>query len=102
MTPISFSQTGVGRSGIAAPDSFLNPFYVGIAITVTGTATFNLEFTMDDPMDGPITNWYVDPAFSAASAGGVARLYIPCRAYSINVTAGTGSVSATILQSGTR
>lgn len=101
MTPMSFTQTGVGRSSILAVDSWLNPFYVGIAVTVTGTVTFNIEFTMDEPADTPV-NWHVDPAFSAATASGVARLDIPCRAYSINVTAGTGTVSAQIIQSGTR
>lgn len=102
MTPISFSQSGVGRSAPIAVDNFLNPFAVGVGATVTGTVTFNIEYTFEDPMDAAPVNWFVASGFSAltASTGGV--FSVPCKAISINVTAGTGSVFVEIVQSGTR
>jgi hypothetical protein len=50
MTPMTLAKTGTGRSAVIASDSFQNPFNVGLVIVVTGTATFNIEISMDDPM----------------------------------------------------
>lgn len=103
MTPITISKTGTGRSAVAVPDSFQNPFNVGMQVTVTGTATFNIELTMDDPMVDP-TNavWSVANGFSALSASTTASMTIPNHGVSINITAGTGTVTINMVQAGMR
>lgn len=102
MTPITISKTGTGRSTIMVPDSFQNPFNVGLLITVTGTATFNIEISMDDPSLATPTTWAAATGFSALSASTVGSLTIPCHALSINVTSGAGTVTAQIVQAGMR
>ena len=107
MTPITFSKTGVGRSAAIAVDNFLNPFSVGIGAAITsGAATFNVEYSFDDPMDSGYTvagaTWYVAPSFSAISASTGGTLTVPCKAICLNITSGTGTVTAQIVQSGTK
>lgn len=102
MTPITISKTGTGRSATVVPDSFQNPFNVGLLVTVTGTATFNIEISMDDAMTDTPTTWAAATGFSGLTASTVGSLTIPCHAISINVTAGTGTVSAQIVQAGVR
>lgn len=102
MTPITISQTGTGRSAVIASDSFQSPFNVGIITTVTGTATFNIEISMDDPMLAAPTVWAVDAGFSSKSAATNGSITIPHHALSINVTSGTGTVTAYIVQAGVR
>ena len=102
MTPITISKTGTGRSTVTAPDSFQNPFNIGVLLTVTGTATFNLEVSMQDPLDATPTSWAVPTGFSALSAGAVLSLPVPCHAISLNITSGTGTVPAPLAQAGMR
>lgn len=102
MTPISVSRTGVGRSVVRALDNFTDPFNVGLYYVVTGTATFSLELTPDDPSDGTPTTWLATSALTGLSASGVQQLVIPARGISINITSGTGSVTLYILQAGLR
>jgi hypothetical protein len=102
MTPIIISKTGTGRSTVTAPDSFQNPFNIGVLLTVTGTATFNLEVSMQDPTTDAITSWAVPTGFSALSAGAVLSLTVPCHAISLNITSGSGTVTAQLVQAGMR
>jgi len=102
MTPVTISKTGTGRSAVIASDSFQNPFNVGLVIVVTGVATFNIEISMDDPMLADPTVWAVDAGFSAKTASINGSITVPHHALSINVTAGTGTVTAYIVQAGVR
>jgi hypothetical protein len=102
MTPVTISKTGTGRSTVIASDSFQNPFNVGIVATVTGTATFNIEISMDDPTTGTPSVWAVDAGFSAKSAAANGSITVPHHALSINVTSGTGTVTAYVVQAGIR
>ena len=102
MTPITVSKTGTGRSAVIASDSFQNPFNVGIVATVTGTATFNIEISMDDPSTVTPSIWAVDAGFSAKTAAANGSITVPHHALSINVTSGTGTVTAYIVQAGMR
>ena len=102
MTPITISKTGTGRSAIVVPDSFQNPFNVGILITLSGAATFNIEISMDDAMTATPTTWVAATGFSGLSASAVGTITIPCHAISINVASGTGTVTAQIVQAGVR
>jgi hypothetical protein len=102
MTPITISKTGTGRSSVVGPDSFQNPFNLGLIITVTGTATFNIELSMDDPMTSTPSTWIAATSFSGLTASAVGSITIPCHALSINVTSGTGTVVAQIVQAGVR
>jgi hypothetical protein len=100
----TISQTGIGRSAVCAVDDFQAPFNIGIGAKLTGTATFNIEYSFDDPMADGYTaasaTWYVASGFSGVSASTGGAFSIPCKALSINLTASTGTVTATIIQAG--
>lgn len=101
----TITQAGTGRSSVCAVDDFQCPVNVGIgAKLVSGTATFNIEYSFDDPMADGYTasgaTWYVATGFSGVSASTGGSLTIPCKAISINITASTGTVTATIIQAG--
>lgn len=101
----TITQAGTGRSNVCAVDDFQCPVNVGIgAKLVSGSATFNIEYSFDDPMADGYTaagaTWYVATGFSGVSASTGGSLTIPCKAISINITANTGTVTATIIQAG--
>jgi hypothetical protein len=102
MTPISVAQTGAGRSSIVQVDNFANPFNVGLHIVLSGAATYNIELTPQDPMDATPTVWTAAPSLSAQTTGQAVSMTVPCRGITINVTAGVGTVTAYVVQSGER
>ena len=102
MTPVTISRTNTGRSAVIASDSFQNPFNVGLVITITGTPTYNIEISMDDPSTGTPSVWATPSGFSALTAAANGSITIPHHALSINVTSGTGTVTAYVVQAGVR
>ena len=100
----TITATGVSRSGVCAVDDFQAPFNVGIGAKLTGSATFNIEYSFDDPMaDGysaASATWYIASGFSGLTASTGGSFTVPCKAISINITANTGTVTATIVQAG--
>ena len=100
----TITATGVSRSNVCAVDDFQAPFNVGIGAKLTGSATFNIEYSFDDPMaDGysaASATWYIASGFSGLTASTGGSFTVPCRAISINITANTGTVTATIVQAG--
>ena len=102
MTPVTISKTGTGRSAVIASDSFQNPFNVGLVIVVTGTATFNIEISMDDPSTGTPSVWAAPTGFSALTAAANGSITVPHHALSINITGGSGTVTAYVVQAGVR
>ena len=102
MTPVILSKTGTGRSAIIASDSFQNPFNVGLVVTISGSPTYNIEISMDDPSTGTPTVWAAPSGFSALTAAANGSITVPHHAMSINITGGTGTVTAYVVQSGVR
>lgn len=100
----TITATGVSRSNVCAVDDFQAPFNIGIGAKLTGTATFNIEYSFDDPMADGYTaagaTWYIASGFSGLSASTGGAFTVPCKAISINITASTGTVTATIVQAG--
>lgn len=100
----ALTKTGTGRSSICVVDDFQTPFNIGIAATISATATFTIEYSLDDPnADGysaASAAWFVVPGFTSGSAAVAGALTIPCRAICINVSANTGTVTANIVQAG--
>jgi len=99
------SKTGVGSSGIYAVDYFQCPVNVGIQAVVTGTATYTVEYTLDDILDSGFvasTATWVAVATNLNNATGNqnALFIIPSRGIRITIASGTGTVTATICQAG--
>jgi hypothetical protein len=107
MTTTTITRTNAGRSAVVAVDNFLAPFNVGLGADITaGTPTFNIEYSFDDPMEegysAATATWFIASGFSGATAKTGGSLTVPCKAVSINITTGSGTVSLQILQAGTQ
>lgn len=70
------------------------PFNVGIGCTVTGTATFTVQHNFDG------TNWFPNANINAATATADTNYMFPVLQVRLLQTAGTGSVSMTVIQAG--
>ena len=106
MQAVTKSVTGVGQSPLMRFDDFA-PGAVAIQCTVTGTVTYTLQSSLDDPNDpfNPVAlgsmTWVdsSDTAVVGATATKITSFAFAPKFARINLTAGTGTVAATFLQS---
>ena len=106
MQVVTASKTGVGQSRPVRLDDFA-PSQTSIQVDVTGTVTYTVETTLDDPND-PIAPVAVGsmlwvPSSDVNVVGATASqqsnfLFAPCYVR-LNVTAGTGTATLKVLQS---
>jgi len=100
------SKAGTGRSGVLSVNNFGNPFNVGLGTTLTGTATYNIEFSLDDPMDAGYVaasaTWFAVGGMNGLDSAASGNLTVPCKAVSINITSGSGTVVLYVRQAGER
>jgi hypothetical protein len=99
------SKTGVGSSTIYAVDFFQSPVTIGIQAVLTGTATYTVEYTLDDILDPAFVassaTWTpVSSDLTSAVASKNAYFNVPSRGIRVTIASGTGGVVATICQSG--
>lgn len=104
---MTVGTNGVGSSAWIIPSFFLTPINIGIAVTlVSGSATYTVEYTYQDPNKTPTVVPTVWPfsALSAKSAStdGVPGIVSPIGAYRVTVTAGTGVIRMDSVQAGNR
>jgi hypothetical protein len=94
--------------GVSAPvilDIYLGPFSVGIGVTVTGTASYSVEYTYDDVFSSTFSpstaSWF---AVSGLAAGTTVSkdgtLSSPVTAVRLNVASVSGSVVMNVIQAG--
>jgi hypothetical protein len=104
MRPIKLSQTGVG-SQVHNTNWRQNSFKIGFGAAVTGTATFTIRHTFENPNDFTdkadfIANatWYPHEFVVDATASQDGNYFFPISAIMLDVTVGTGTVDLTALQ----
>ena len=105
MSVNTISKTGAGSSSIYAVDYFKCPVNVGIQAVLTGTATYTVEYTLDDILDSSFVassaTWTpVSTDLTSAVASKNGLLTVPCRGIRLTIASGAGSVVATICQAG--
>ena len=99
MRPQIFSQAGVGTSAWIPLDYKQSPFNVGFGVVAGGTVTYDIEHTFDDVFDSSITpTAFKHATLVAQTANKDGNYIVPIRAIRVNVTAGTGSATVTLLQ----
>lgn len=85
MRPITYRVTNVG-DGVPIPlDIFRDPFAVTMACRISGTPTYSVEFTCDDPA-APVT-WFALANMTAKVADASDTLISPVTAIRLRVTA---------------
>ena len=104
MRPVVLSVTGVGNSVPDPLDHYLTPFNVSLAVVVTGTITYTVQYTYDDvfaPTYNPATgNWLPHPSLTAQTATKDSNIAYPVRAVRLTTSAGTGTATLTDSQAG--
>jgi hypothetical protein len=101
MRPVIYRVTNVG-DGVAIPlDIFRGPFSATLACVISGTPTYSVEFTLDDPA-APVT-WFPMDNLTAKTANATDTLIAPVRAVRLRVTAvgnAADYVEMTVVQAG--
>jgi hypothetical protein len=96
------TTSGTSASSVAPLCHFVGRFNVSVNTVVTGSATYTLQFTADDPFAATFTpasaNWKSHPLMTDATTGDIVEFTAPVRAVRINQTVGAGSVRATVIQ----
>jgi hypothetical protein len=103
MRPVVFTVTGVGNSNVYAVDTYISPSNMGLAVIVTGTITYKVQYTFDDVFARTYVagsgNWFDHPTL-VGSASGNSNVAYPVTGIRLITTAGTGSATLTIIQAG--
>ena len=90
------SQT---TSGWIPMDDNQAAFNASIAVAVSGTLTYSVEFTLDNVQDPAITPTVFSTTLVGATASQSLAVHYPVKAFRLNVTAFTiGSATITVLQ----
>lgn len=104
MRPVRVSQTGTGSTSPVPLDLSISPFNVSVGATVSGTVTYKLQYTYDDVQSATYVassgNWSDSIDMVAKTAAYNTSINNPVTAVRLTVTAGTGTVSGVIIQSG--
>jgi|SRR5215472_3427503 len=99
MLPVYQSFTTTGAMSPIALDRTKAPFSVAVAVYLTATATYGIQFTLDDLNGTNPVRWFNDanlPPGSAAS--GVTNYAFPVSAIRLNITANSGTVEFKVIQ----
>lgn len=109
---IKLTKTGTGRSAVHVPDTFLNPFNIGLGCVVTlaqgESVTYSVEHTFENalaPDFNPATaTWFKNSGLTDKNGNENGNYAYAVNAISLNITAATGNPTVTlyILQSGAR
>lgn len=94
MLSVTIAKTGVGNSPVATPKIFVNPFNIGFGVVVAGTVTYSVQHTFDG------TNWFNHSTVTGLSANADGNYAFPVKQIRVNVSAGTGSATLTMIQAG--
>lgn len=93
------SKTGTGSSSALVMNTNISPFNVGFGVVVTGTVTYSVQHTFDDPAVG-FTTWYSHPTIAAKTDNQDGNYAFPVTGIKVLVTAGSGSATMNLLQAG--
>ena len=102
--PFSRSKliTATGNSDVLVMDWMQAPFDATVHINPTSTASYALQFTLDDVMNTPPANvrWNEDPGAPAATSTGKVGSYTgrPCTAIRLAVASLGGPIEVKLVQ----
>jgi len=97
--PSIVTQTGTGTSAWIPVDHTQNNFAIGFGCVVSGSVTYTVEHTFDDIQNASVTpTAFPNVSVTNKTANQDGNYAFPIRALRLNVTAGTGSVTITVLQ----
>ncbi len=93
------SKTGVGSSSALVMNTNSTPFNVGFGVVVSGTVTYTVQHTFDDPATG-FTTWFSHPTIAAKTDNQDGNYAFPVTGIKVLVTAGSGTATMNLVQAG--
>lgn len=108
MRPVTYTLSdasgGAKTSGVYPPDNYVSPFNVAISVTVTGSATYTVQYTFDDVFangyNAATGNWTNHPSLTTQTTTKDSNIAYPVTGVRITQSAGNGSVKCTFIQAG--
>jgi archaellum component FlaF (FlaF/FlaG flagellin family) len=95
------SQTGTGSSAIIPMNLDSTPFNVGFGVVATGTVTYTVQHTFDNPWTTASPTWFNHPTVaSVVSTNADGNYAFPVAAIKVAVTSGAGTAQLTVIQAG--
>ena len=92
-------QTGTGSTTPFVMNTNISPFNVGFGVTVTGTVTYTVQHTFDDPAVG-FTTWFPHPTVAALAANADGNYAFPVTGVRLTVNSGGGTAKLNLIQAG--
>jgi len=101
--PYSVTFTTTGAKTPCITDRSQSPFNMSVAAIVLGTATYGIEYTLDDVNDPTVTPvWFPDANLpTGQTASGVTNFMFPIQAVRINIAAISGAGVRFVVLQGT-
>ena len=93
------SKTGTGSSSALVMNTNCTPFNVGFGVVVSGTVTYSVQHTFDDPAVG-FTTWFSHPTIAGKSDNQDGNYAFPVTGIKLLVTAGGGTATMNLAQAG--
>jgi len=95
------SKTGVGSSASIPMNLDSTPFNVGFGVVATGTVTYTVQHTFDNPWETATPVWFNHPTVAAiVSTNADGNYAFPVAAIKVVVTSGAGTAQLTVIQAG--
>jgi hypothetical protein len=106
MRPTTVTTSGTSVSAPVVTDYLVSPFNIGFGVVVTGTVTYTVQHTFDDPFAVGFTpaaaTWFNHEDLVSQTTSQDGNYAFPVRAIRVNQSAGAGSTSATFIQAGAK
>lgn len=93
------SQTGVGSSANIVVNTNVTPVNIGFGIVVTGSVTYTVQHTFDDPAVG-FSTWFSHPTVVDETTNQDGNYAFPVTGIKLLVTAGDGTAALKLIQAG--
>lgn len=91
-----------GTTNVLPTDLYISPFNVGFGVVVTGTVTYTVQHTFDNPQTVASPTWFSHPTIASKTDNQDGNYAFPVAAVRVLVSASTGaySVTMTMIQAG--
>lgn len=93
------SRTGVGSSAAIVVNTNISPVNIGFGVVVTGSATYTVQHTFDNPGSGFVT-WYPHPTIASKTDNQDGNYAFPVTGIRIVVSLNGGTATLNLIQAG--
>ena len=104
MKPITVSKTASGSTSTIPLNVNINPFNVGMAVVVSGTVNYTVQYTFDNvwssTYDSATATWFDHASLAAQTTNQTGNFAFPVAGMRLTVNSGSGTATMTVIQAG--